>query len=201
MTRETCNNGQLRALPGGSTLAHALPALLFLSLQPPSPAMVAPRVFLDFSVDDTPLGRYVLLPGSSLRRLIKTMFPESYSSSITCLRQRQLKSRSSPFSALPPPIDCLTSFRALCTGEKGPSAVSQVPLYYKNSIMHRVIPDFMIQGGDFTKRNGTGGESIYGAPFADEDLSRPVDEAGWASIIFLYVSRMLKMVMQAPGYG
>lgn len=36
----------------------------------------------------------------------------------------------------------------------------------------------MIQGGDFTKRNGTGGESIYGAPFADEDLSRPVDEPG-----------------------
>ena len=70
----------------------------------------------------------------------------------------------------------LLSFRALCTGEKGISPISQIPLYYKNCLIHRVIPDFMIQGGDFTKRNGTGGESIYGAPFADEDLSRPVDE-------------------------
>ncbi|KAH8117725.1 cyclophilin-like domain-containing protein [Phellopilus nigrolimitatus] len=70
------------------------------------------------------------------------------------------------------------NFRALCTGEKGVSPLSQQPLYYKNSLIHRSIPDFMIQGGDFTKRNGTGGESIYGAPFADEDLSRPVDAAG-----------------------
>ena len=37
----------------------------------------------------------------------------------------------------------------------------------------------MIQGGDFTKRNGTGGESIYGSTFADEDLSRPIDEPGY----------------------
>ncbi|KAI5121218.1 hypothetical protein M0805_007227 [Coniferiporia weirii] len=70
------------------------------------------------------------------------------------------------------------NFRALCTGEKGVSPISQQPLFYKNSTIHRSIRDFMIQGGDFTKRNGTGGESIYGAPFADEDLSRPVDEPG-----------------------
>ncbi|KAI6155343.1 cyclophilin-like domain-containing protein [Pisolithus tinctorius] len=70
------------------------------------------------------------------------------------------------------------NFRALCTGEKGISAVSQCPLYYKNSIIHRSISDFMIQGGDFTKRNGTGGESIYGGNFPDEDLSRPLDTEG-----------------------
>ncbi|TDL25478.1 hypothetical protein BD410DRAFT_717372 [Rickenella mellea] len=70
------------------------------------------------------------------------------------------------------------NFRALCTGEKGLSPASQQPLYYKNSIIHRSIRDFMIQGGDFTKRNGTGGESIYGGPFPDEDLSRPLDAAG-----------------------
>ncbi|KZT19244.1 hypothetical protein NEOLEDRAFT_984665 [Neolentinus lepideus HHB14362 ss-1] len=70
------------------------------------------------------------------------------------------------------------NFRALCTGEKGLSPISERPLYYKNSIIHRSIRDFMIQGGDFTKRNGTGGESIYGRPFEDEDLSRPVDSEG-----------------------
>ncbi|KAK0235734.1 cyclophilin-like domain-containing protein [Armillaria nabsnona] len=66
------------------------------------------------------------------------------------------------------------NFRALCTGEKGVSS-SGVPLYYKNSVLHRCIKDFMIQGGDFTKRNGTGGESIYGGMFPDEDLTRPLD--------------------------
>ncbi|KAI0077265.1 hypothetical protein K474DRAFT_1661869 [Panus rudis PR-1116 ss-1] len=70
------------------------------------------------------------------------------------------------------------NFRALCTGEKGISPLSDRPLYYKNSIIHRSIKDFMIQGGDFTKRNGTGGESIYGGPFPDEDLSRPLDAQG-----------------------
>ncbi|KAG9099976.1 hypothetical protein FRC06_004651 [Ceratobasidium sp. 370] len=70
------------------------------------------------------------------------------------------------------------NFRALATGEKGLSQVSQVPLYYKGCIIHRSIDDFMIQGGDFTKRNGTGGESIYGHPFEDENFDRDVDAEG-----------------------
>jgi cyclophilin family peptidyl-prolyl cis-trans isomerase len=59
------------------------------------------------------------------------------------------------------------SFRALCTGEK---STPGKPLSYVGSPVHRVIEGFMIQGGDVTKGNGSGGESIYGGTFKDERL-------------------------------
>ncbi|KAL1197382.1 Peptidyl-prolyl cis-trans isomerase [Cardamine amara subsp. amara] len=70
------------------------------------------------------------------------------------------------------------NFRALCTGEKGMGKLGK-PLHYKGSIFHRIDPEFLYYGGDFIAGNGTGGESIYGDRFfEDENFIRKLNGPG-----------------------
>ncbi|GMH02387.1 hypothetical protein Nepgr_004226 [Nepenthes gracilis] len=135
-----------------------------------------------FGVDGVSLRRYTYLPSSILN-----------SPNPTCLLQASavrgnMEKKKNPKVFLDISIDgdpvervvielfadivpkTAENFRALCTGEKGLGATTGKPLYYKGSIFHRIIKGFMAQGGDFSKGNGTGGESIYGGKFADENF-------------------------------
>ena len=74
------------------------------------------------------------------------------------------------------------NFRSLCTGERGEAKYSRVPLHYRGTPFHRVIPGFMIQGGDIVKGSGLGGECIWGGHFDDESLDGLHDEPGIVSM-------------------
>lgn len=73
------------------------------------------------------------------------------------------------------------NFLALCTGEYGIGKMGK-PLHFKNSVFHRIIPGFMIQGGDITRGDGRGGESVYGDHFADETFAIKHDRPGIVSM-------------------
>lgn len=91
------------------------------------------------------------------------------------------------------------NFRQLCTGEAGIGKVNRKPLHYEGSTFHRIIPGFMIQGGDFTHGTGSdihifvlnscigvGGESIYGQKFNDENFKLKHTKAGLLSMVCVH---------------
>ncbi|XP_019167075.1 PREDICTED: peptidyl-prolyl cis-trans isomerase CYP21-1 [Ipomoea nil] len=74
------------------------------------------------------------------------------------------------------------NFRALCTGEMGKTA-NGITLHYKGTPFHRIIPGFMIQGGDIAYRDGRGNDSIYGGSFPDENLKIRHSHPGVVSMV------------------
>eukprot|EP01006_Ploeotia_vitrea_P023191 TRINITY_DN55634_c0_g1_i1.p1 TRINITY_DN55634_c0_g1~~TRINITY_DN55634_c0_g1_i1.p1 ORF type:complete len:302 (-),score=34.89 TRINITY_DN55634_c0_g1_i1:253-1158(-) len=74
------------------------------------------------------------------------------------------------------------NFRCLCTGEKGQGKTTKKPLHYKGTPIHRVVPGFVVQGGDFSRGNGCGGESIYGGTFPDENFIHKHTKPGLLSM-------------------
>ncbi|WVZ62112.1 hypothetical protein U9M48_011897 [Paspalum notatum var. saurae] len=74
------------------------------------------------------------------------------------------------------------NFRALCTGQKGLGPSTLKPLYYRGTNFHRIVKGFVAQGGDFSKGDGSGGESIYGGKFPDENFRLMHDQPGLLSM-------------------
>jgi peptidylprolyl isomerase len=110
-------------------------------------------VFFDIEIGGRDIGRIEMTLANSI--VPKTA--ENFR--CLCTGRRRLAVRNS----------CLVYYNRCRPGEKGKGKLKK-HLHFKGTRFHRVIPDFMCQGGDLTKGNGTGGESIYGEKFADENF-------------------------------
>ncbi|CAM9147032.1 unnamed protein product [Ectocarpus sp. 4 AP-2014] len=115
-----------------------------------------PRVFLDIEIADATGAKSRLAKGKNVGRITLELFE----------------------NAVPRTAE---NFRALCTGEK-PRGSSGFPLSFLGNIFHRIVPNFMAQGGDITREDGSGGESIFGPTFADESFKLKHDQPGLLSM-------------------
>eukprot|EP00887_Chlorella_sp_A99_P006252 scaffold3.g6252.t1 len=123
-----------------------------------------PRVFFD-----------VTIAGEEAGRIVMTLFADVVPKTAENFR------RACERGASPARVCAAGGGLCLCTGERSAGACGK-PLHYKDSIFHRVIPQFMLQGGDFERGDGTGGESIYGRTFEDENFSLRHDAPGLLSM-------------------
>ncbi|KAF7000954.1 hypothetical protein CFC21_016724 [Triticum aestivum] len=112
-----------------------------------------PQVFLEISIDGRPAERITFQLPTLVLQLFADVVPKT-----------------------------AENFRALCTGEKGLGESTKKPLYFKGTHIHRIIPGFMAQAGDFSGGDGRGGESIYGGKFPDENFKLKHDQPGILSM-------------------
>lgn len=146
---------------------------------PAKKSRVNPQVYMEIKIGNKPAGRLRIL----LRSDVVPMTAGEEGAQLRCCCCPPAR----PSPHLPPLCRLLTeNFRCLCTHEKG--------FGFKGSSFHRIIPQFMCQAGDFTNHNGTGGKSIYGKKFDDENfilkhtgpgkfISRQGLQRKWLSII------------------
>lgn len=176
-------------------------------------------VFFDITIGGYPAGRIEMTLASG----VTPKTAENFRALCTGTEQNVLSSLPRVSSFLPD----LIFLRCGDSGEKGTGRAGK-PLHYKGCKFHRVIPDFMCQGGDFTRGNGTGGESIYGEKFADEDFTlkhtgpgilsmanagpntngsqfflctRPTPHLDGRHTVFGYVSKGMNVVKCIESYG